>query len=120
MDRIIDIETDDRHLHRLHGFMVVSEGKTEVGRVPLDDILAVIIHAHGVTYSNSLMVELARRGALVVLCSANHQPQAILWPLDGHHVQLAHSVAVSFETRKVALTLPKPPTALEFAGLGSA
>ena len=87
MDRIIDIETDDRHLHRLRGFMVVSEGKTEVGRVPLDEILAVIIHAHGVTYSNSLLVELARRGALVVLCSSNHQPQAILWPLDGHHAQ---------------------------------
>lgn len=34
--------------------------------------------------------------------------------------KLAHSVAVSFETGKLALALPKPPTASEFAGLGSA
>ncbi len=87
MHQIVDITADGRHLSRQRGFMVVSEDHQELGRVPLDDILAVVIHAHGITYSHSLLVELAKRGALMVLCAANHHPEAILWPLQGHHGQ---------------------------------
>ncbi len=87
MDRIVDIATDKRHLSRYRGFLVVSEGHTELGRVPLDDILAIVVHANGVTYSNSLLAELARRGALVVICGANHAPLAIVTPIEGHHAQ---------------------------------
>lgn len=87
MDRIVDIATDKRHLSRYRGFLIVSEDHAELGRVPLDDILAIIVHANGVTYSNSLLAELARRGALVVICGANHSPLAIITPIDGHHAQ---------------------------------
>ncbi|WP_428547172.1 type II CRISPR-associated endonuclease Cas1 [Profundibacter sp.] len=87
MDQIIDIATDGRHLSRDRGFLKVEENGTEVGRVPLDQITAVIVHAHGVTWTNSLLVELADRGAMLVLCAANHQPRALLWPLEGHHAQ---------------------------------
>lgn len=87
MDQIIDIATDGRHLSRDRGFLKVEEDGIEVGRVPLDQITAVIVHAHGVTWTNSLLVELADRGAMLVLCSANHQPRALLWPLEGHHAQ---------------------------------
>ncbi|MDF2235763.1 type II CRISPR-associated endonuclease Cas1 [Albimonas sp. CAU 1670] len=87
MDQVLDIATDGRHLSRARGFLVVSEGHEEVGRVPLDQIAAVIVHAHGVTWSNSLLVALAERGAPVVVCAASHAPQAILWPLEGHVTQ---------------------------------
>ncbi len=87
MDQIIDISTDGRHLSRDRGFLKVAEEGVEVGRVPLDQITAVIVHAHGITLSNSLLVELADRGAMLVLCAANHQPRALLWPLEGHHAQ---------------------------------
>jgi CRISPR-associated protein Cas1 len=87
MDQIIDISTDGRHLSKERGFLKVSEEGTELGRVPLDQIAAVIVHAHGVTWSNSLLVELAARGTPLVLCAANHQPRALLWPLEGHHAQ---------------------------------
>lgn len=87
MDQIIDIATDGRHLSRERGFLKVEEDGTEVGRVPLDQIAAVIVHAHGVTWTNSLLVELADRGAMLVLCATNHQPRALLWPLEGHHAQ---------------------------------
>lgn len=87
MDQIIDIATDGRHLSRDRGFLKVEEDGIEVGRVPLDQITAVIVHAHGVTWTNSLLVELADRGAMLVLCAANHQPRALLWPLEGHHAQ---------------------------------
>lgn len=85
--RIVEIAQDGRHLSVNRGFMVVEWKGEELGRVPLDDIGAVIANAHGITYSNNLMVELSRRGAIVVLCGANHSPVAWLWPLSGHHVQ---------------------------------
>jgi CRISPR-associated protein Cas1 len=85
--RVIEIASDDRHLAVHRGFMIVSADNAEMGRVPLDDIGVLLCHAHGLTYSNNLMVELARRGAAVVLCGPNHMPVAWLWPLDGHHVQ---------------------------------
>ncbi len=90
MERIVDIATDGRHLSVLRGFMIVSQDREEVGRVPLDDIAAVIVHAHGITWSTNLVVALAERGALMVLCAANHAPVAVCLPLEGHHAQNAH------------------------------
>jgi CRISP-associated protein Cas1 len=89
MDRIVDIATDGRHLSVLRGFLVISEGREEVGRIPLDDIAAVIVHAHGVTWSTNLIVALAERGAILVLCGSNHAPVAVCMPLEGHHAQNA-------------------------------
>lgn len=85
--RVVEIASDDRHLAISRGFLTVSSGGEEVGRVPLDDIGVLLCHAHGLSYSNNLMVELARRAVAVVLCGANHMPVAWLWPLEGHHVQ---------------------------------
>ncbi len=85
--RVIEIASDGRHLAVLRGFMTISAGHEEVGRVPLDDIGVLLCHAHGLTYSNNLLLELTQRGAAVVLCGPNHMPQAWVWPLDGHHVQ---------------------------------
>ncbi|MBL3571593.1 subtype II CRISPR-associated endonuclease Cas1 [Rhodovulum sulfidophilum] len=87
MDQIVDISTDGRHLSRDRGFMKVSEGAEEIGRIPLDQIAGVIVHAYGTTWSTSLLTELADRGAPVVLCGSNHAPRSVLLPLEGHHAQ---------------------------------
>lgn len=87
MDQIVDIATDGRHLSRDRGFLKVTENGTEIGRTPLDQIAGVIVHAHGTTWSTSLLTELADRGAPVVLCAANHAPKSVLMPIDGHHAQ---------------------------------
>lgn len=87
MDRIVDIATDKRHLSVSRGFLTISEDHEEIGRVPLDDIAAVIVHAHGVTYSNTLFVRLAERGAPLILCAPNHAPVSCVLPLAGHHAQ---------------------------------
>lgn len=87
MDQIVDIATDGLHLSRDRGFLKVSEGTAQIGRIPLDQIVAVVVHAHGTTWSTSLLGELADRGAPVVLCGANHVPRSVLLPLDGHHAQ---------------------------------
>lgn len=87
--RVVEIAEDGRHLSVHRGFMVVSAEREEIGRVPLDDIGVVIANAHGLTYSNNLMLELAQRGAAVVLCGPHHRPVAWLWPIEGHHTQAA-------------------------------
>lgn len=87
MDQIIDIATDGRHLSRDRGFLKVSENGQEIGRTPLDQIAGVIVHAHGTTWSTSLLCELAERGAPVVLCASNHAPKSVLLPIEGHHAQ---------------------------------
>ena len=89
MERIVDISTDGRHISAHRGFLVVSEDRQEVGRIPLDDVGAVIVHAHGVTWTTNLVVALAERGALLVLCGSNHAPVAVCLPIDGHHGQNA-------------------------------
>ncbi|WP_416193872.1 CRISPR-associated endonuclease Cas1 [Nitrobacter sp. TKz-YC01] len=85
--RVVEVAGDGRHLATERGFMIVSEKTGEIGRVPLDDVAAVIANAHGLTYSNNLLVNLATRGVPVVLCGANHRPAAVVWPVDGHHAQ---------------------------------
>ena len=88
--RIVEVADDRRHLSLLRGFLVVaaSEGeRQELGRVPLDDIAALIANAHGISYTNSLLVALADRGAPVVLCAANHNAVGMLLPIDGNYQQ---------------------------------
>lgn len=85
--RVIEIASEGRHLARDRGLMTVSRNGVEDGRVPLDDIGVLLCNARGLTYSNGLLVELAKRGAAVVLCGANYLPVAWLWPVEGHHVQ---------------------------------
>jgi CRISPR-associated protein Cas1 len=87
MERIVDIATDGRHLSAHRGFLIVAQDRVEVGRVPLDDVAAVIVHAHGVTWSTNLAVALAERGAILLLCGSNHAPVAVCLPLAGHHAQ---------------------------------
>lgn len=88
--RIVEIADDRRHLFVSRGFMVVqhTEGeREELGQVPLDDIAAVIANAHGLSYTNNLLVALAERGAPFVLCGAHHNVVGMLWAVDGNHEQ---------------------------------
>jgi CRISPR-associated protein Cas1 len=85
--QVVEIATDGRHLSLDRGFLTVSEHGDEVGRVPLDQVAAVVANAHGLTYSNNILVTLAKRGVPVILCGPNHVPAALVWPVDGHHAQ---------------------------------
>ena len=88
MDRIVDIATDGLRLSTYRGFLMVKdESGEEVGRIALDDIHAVIVHAHGVTWTGNIVAAMAERGAPIVFCGANHSPFAVTLPLEGHHAQ---------------------------------
>jgi CRISPR-associated protein Cas1 len=88
--RVVEIADEHRHVFIARGLLVVretDEENTELGRVPLDDIDAVIANAHGLSYTNNLLVALAERGIPFVLCAANHNPVGMLWPVAGNHQQ---------------------------------
>lgn len=102
--RIVEVADDKRHLFLSRGFMVVREtenDREELGQVPLDDIAAVIANAHGLSYTNNLLVALAERGAPFVLCAANHNAVGMLWPVDGNHQQAKRFDAQLAVTRPV-------------------
>lgn len=87
MDRIVDIATDGLHLSAYRGFLIVSQERAEVGRVALDDVHAVIVHAHGCTWTGNLVAALAERGSPIVFCNAHHSPVAVTLPIAGFHAQ---------------------------------
>lgn len=88
--RIVEVADDKRHLFLSRGFLVVqdTEGeRKELGQVPLDDIAAVIANAHGLSYTNNLLVALAERCAPFVLCASNHNAVGMVLPIEGNYQQ---------------------------------
>ncbi len=87
MERIVDIGTEGLHLSSYRGFLVVAKDRDEVGRIALDDVHAVILHAHGCTWTGNLVAALAERGSPIVFCNAHHSPVAVTLPIAGFHAQ---------------------------------
>lgn len=104
--RIVEVADDRRHLSLHRGFMVIhdTEGeRKQLGQVPLDDIAAVIANAHGLSYTNNLLVALTERGVPFVLCAANHNAVGMLLPIDGNFQQakrIEAQIAASLPTHK--------------------
>lgn len=130
--RIVEVADDRRHLSMNRGFMVVQDSageRKELGQVPLDDIAAVIANAHGLSYTNNLLVALAERGAPFVVCGANHNAVGMLMPIEGNFEQakrIEAQIAASLPTHKrmwaavVRSKLEQQAAALEAAGAPTA
>lgn len=130
--RIVEVADDRRHLFMHRGFLVVKDTvgeRQELGQVPLDDIAAVIANAHGLSYTNNLLVALAERGIPFVLCAANHNAVGMLLPIEGNFEQskrIEAQIAASLPTHKrlwaavVRAKLEQQAAALEAAGAPTA
>jgi CRISP-associated protein Cas1 len=126
--RIVEVADDRRHLFMHRGFLVVQDTdgeRKELGQIPLDDIAAVIANAHGLSYTNNLLVALAERGAPFVLCGANHNAVGMLLPIEGNFEQsrrIEAQIAASQPTHKrlwasvVRAKLEQQAAALEATG----
>jgi CRISPR-associated protein Cas1 len=130
--RIVEVANDQRHLFLHRGFMVVQDTageRKELGQVPLDDIAAVIANAHGLSYTNNLLVALAERGAPFVLCAANHNAVGMLLPIEGNFEQskrIEAQIAANLPTHKrlwasvVRAKLEQQAAALQATGISAA
>ena len=119
MDRIVDIATEGRHLSLHRGFLIVSADREEQGRIALDDVHALILHAHGTTWSANLVAALAERGAPIVFCGANHSPVAMTLPIDGHYAQNARFRAQWAASKPLAKQLWRRIVAAKIAMQGA-
>ncbi len=99
LGRIVEITEEGRHLAKDRGFLVVQAGREEAGRVPLDDLMAVMATARGTSVSVALLAALAERGVPFVVPSANFAPAALLWPVEGHHAVSRRMAAQIDRTR---------------------
>ncbi len=82
---MLEFASDGLSLSVLRGFLRIKKEGDEIGRVPLDDIQAVILTARDLTVSRRLMSALIERKAIVVFCGQNYHPESILHSLSGHY-----------------------------------
>jgi CRISPR-associated protein Cas1 len=101
--RTLEVAGDGQYLSVDRGFFVVRKGDEVRGRIPLADIGALIGNAHGLVYTANALIALATRGAPTVVCGSNHNPVAVVWPVDQHYEQAARfsaQVEATLPTRK--------------------
>jgi CRISPR-associated protein Cas1 len=103
--RVVEIAENGRYLAKHRGFLTVSANGADGGRVPLDDIAAVIATSPATSASCFLLAELAERGIPFVVCDRNFSPAGILWPIRGHHAQQRRMEAQITATRPLAKKL---------------
>lgn len=105
--RVLDIAEGQRYLSKQRGSLAVvkdpgSPDSTQV-LIPFDEIESVIVHSPQASYSNSAIVELARRGIPLVFCDKAHMPAAWLWPVRANFEQsrrMAAQASVPKQLRK--------------------
>lgn len=86
--RIIEIAEDGRFVGIERGFLVVSAAKSELGRIPLDDIAAVICNSNYATLSTAAISALAAHGIPLVVCDKKtKRPSSFLVTLEGNYRQ---------------------------------
>lgn len=82
--QVVEIAEDGYYISKHRGFMVIKRADAEVGRVPLDDITALILSAHQITLSKALIVELSERKAPIITCGKNYHPLTLSLPYGTH------------------------------------
>ncbi len=82
--QFIEISQSNIHLSLYRGFLRVHKKKNLVGRVPLDDILGLIVTGYGCSHSSNILVALAERNIPVSICGSNFAPKALILPIEGN------------------------------------
>lgn len=101
MWRLVDIAGEDRHLRLERQALVVWHDGGELGRIPLADINAVVVHAIRCTVTTDLAAALAAESIPLVLCDARHMPVSIAWPATGHFEQADRVETQALRTERV-------------------
>lgn len=91
--KVIEVAEQGRHLSVNRGFLEVRHEQEVLGKVPLDDIISVVVSGHGCTHSSNLIAALAERNIPLVVCNRSYSPVAYLLPVEGHHLQSARAQA---------------------------
>lgn len=72
---------------KLNQLIITSKETGEIKQRPIEDLGFVIIDNSEITFTQSVMQELAENNTAVVFCDKKHQPTSMLFPLDGNTLQ---------------------------------
>lgn len=84
LNRVLEIAEENRYLSLKRGFIVIQQGTTELGSVPLDDIAVLLLSAQSVTITKNVLNALAERGCITVFCGQNYIPLSMVVPIASH------------------------------------
>ena len=85
-DRMIDISSPAR-LSIQTARLIIHRQDFEDTAIPLEEIAAVIVSHGCVLFTHAVLSELARVGAVFIVCDGKHLPVGMLLPLQTHHAQ---------------------------------
>lgn len=82
---ILEISDQNLYLHTERGFLLLSKGQQDIAQIDLDHLTAIIAKAYGLTYSQNLLVKLAKRNIALIITDSSYMPVSILQPIAVHH-----------------------------------
>ncbi len=87
---ILEISDLGCHLATFRGFVTLSVKGDEINRIPFEYISTIITKAHGITYTQNLLVKLAERNIPVVITDKSFMPVSMIVPIGAHHATSKH------------------------------
>ena len=82
---ILEVSDNSRHVRCSRGFVIVCEDAAEIGRIPIDSLVAAIISAEGATLAKSFFVRLGEANIPIIICGKDYMPLSIAAPIAAHH-----------------------------------
>lgn len=82
--QFIEIYKPNLYLSLYRGFLEIQDKTSSLARIPLDDILGLMITGYGCSHSSNILGALADRGVPVSICGDKFMPKAILLPVVGN------------------------------------
>ena len=80
----VEISQSNLHLSLYRGFLEIHKKQERIARIPLDDILGLVVTGYGCSHSSNILVALAERNIPVSICGFNFSPKALILPVDGN------------------------------------
>ena len=78
---ILEVSDNSRHVRCSRGFVIVCEDAAEIGRIPIDSLVAAIISAEGATLAKSFFVRLGEANIPIIICGKDYMPLSIAAPI---------------------------------------
>lgn len=83
--RILEVAESGRYIAKHRGSLIIKGSTGPQGSVPIDDIGVMMISAYGATMTKEVLVCLAERGAITVLCDNHCIPSAVVIPTSPNY-----------------------------------
>lgn len=87
---ILEISELGCHLATFRGFITLSVKGEELKRLSFEHVSAIIAKAHGITYTQNLLVKLAEKNIPVVITDKSFMPVSMILPVGAHHATARH------------------------------